>query len=154
MRGSFSVSFPSATARVDGVTMRKSTVRPSALDTIFWATTNTSPAASLQSVLFSAARMIAARSSPAAIVGIPSSGIRTRSCGRAFNRKPLPSGEKPLRERHALDFLIEEPLHQLAMGREPDVGELGEIAQQLMELRGHQQSAAEVAGDAQIEHSR
>ena len=44
-RGSFSTSAASAMARSDGSTVATSTARSSALETIFWATTSTSPSA-------------------------------------------------------------------------------------------------------------
>ena len=64
-RGSFCTSWASSTARADGFTVARSTLRPSALETTFCATTITS---SLRGVIFPRARpseIEFARSSPA-----------------------------------------------------------------------------------------
>ena len=70
-RGSLLISAPSFSASADGVTVATSTVRPSALETIFCATTNTSPARGRNLLVSSASPSNLARSCPACTIGRP-----------------------------------------------------------------------------------
>jgi hypothetical protein len=70
-RGSLPVSAASATACSEGVTVATSTMRPSDLDTIFCATTSTSPSSGERPLAAKAASAIAARSSPGCTIGTP-----------------------------------------------------------------------------------
>ena len=84
-RGSRSHRSPNARASGRGVTVRRSTTAPSALETIFWVTTSTSPARGARSgsAAISSRQpvaMRAARSSPWRISGSAGSATASRRC--------------------------------------------------------------------------
>src|SRR5262249_27697865 len=59
--------------------------------------------------------------------------------------------EEALRDRNRLALAVPEVFRHLAMGRKPDVGELGKITQQLQELRRDHRTTAEMGVDAEMQ---
>src|SRR5580658_7301055 len=78
-RGSLPTSAANAIASAVGVTVARSTVRPSAFETIFWAITTTSPSRNVRPANMTAFAMRDGRSSPADTIGTP--GI-AKTCRR------------------------------------------------------------------------
>ena len=70
-RGSLAMAAPSFSASADGVTPATSTARPSAFETIFCATTSTSPSRGRSRSVSSASPSSPARLSPACTIGKP-----------------------------------------------------------------------------------
>jgi hypothetical protein len=71
-------SLASAPARSPGVTVASARIRPSAFETILCAATTTSPSASFVAPDDAAVAISAARSSPGAISGSPSSAVTVK----------------------------------------------------------------------------
>ena len=78
-RGSLLTSHANCCAASEGAMLSRRTRRPSAFETIFCASTRTSPSHSFSCDAASAARMIAVRSSPGLTIGRPASATKRAS---------------------------------------------------------------------------
>src|SRR6516225_5693213 len=101
-RGSLSTSAASAVARSDGSTVAISTYRPSALETIFCATTSTSPSRGTTPLSANAAIATAPRSSPGCIKGMPASPVMVTRTEGIVTNPPGPSPELGAQQRQHL----------------------------------------------------
>ena len=96
-RGSFPKFFATDCANGEGSTSLRSTIRPSAFDTTFWANTTTSPSSMEIPASPAARERIRTRSSPGFISGIPGTGIIESGFGepgiRASSGQDLTTGK-------------------------------------------------------------